>query len=59
MKDNVPTCASTSTSEQLYKHPECFTPEDNNPYPLCTGKNSPECKSCCLYVKMDGEGGLD
>ena len=27
---------------------ECFTPEDNNPYPLCVGGNKPECVDCQL-----------
>ena len=27
-------------------NPECFTPEGNKPYPLCTGKDMPECENC-------------
>ena len=30
--------------------PECFIPEENNPYPLCVGNGSKDCENCCLYV---------
>ena len=34
--------------------PVCFTPEENNPYPLCTGKDMPECENCQLRAGWDG-----
>lgn len=39
--------------------PGCFTPEPNNPYPLCIGGKDKDCEDCCLYINMKGEGGLD
>ena len=33
-----------------YEEPECFTPEENNPYPLCVGNGNERCNECCLYV---------
>lgn len=38
---------------------ECFTPEENNPYPLCTGNGQERCKRCCLYAEMENEGGYN
>ena len=32
--------------------PDCFTPEKDNPYPLCVG-GKPECNDCCLYVDYE------
>lgn len=40
-------------------HPDCFTPEPDNPYPLCIGNGEEKCRQCCLYVDMEGEGGYD
>lgn len=40
-------------------HPDCFTPEPDNPYPLCIGNGEEQCRQCCLYVDMEGEGGHD
>lgn len=37
---------------------ECFTPEDNNPYPLCVGGNKPECVDCQLRADWDSDDGL-
>lgn len=34
-------------------HPDCYTPEQDNPYPLCVGNGSEACKECCLYAKME------
>jgi len=31
--------------------PECYVP-NANPYPLCRGNGSEECKSCFLYENM-------
>lgn len=39
--------------------PECFIPEENNPYPLCVGPANPaefaenDCAQCCLYVNYN------
>lgn len=38
----------------MNKNPECFTPEGNNPYPLCTGKDMPECENCQLRAGWNG-----
>ncbi len=35
-------------------NPECFTPEGKNPYPLCTGKDMPECENCQLRAGWNG-----
>lgn len=35
--------------------PKCYTPEKNNPYPLCTGRNLAECKKCCLWIEFSPE----
>lgn len=40
-------------------NPACFTPQENNPYPLCIGGKDNNCENCCLYVDMKDEGGLD
>lgn len=37
---------------------ECFTPESNNPYPLCVGGNKPECVNCQLRADWDPDDGL-
>lgn len=34
---------------------ECFTPEENNPYPLCIGKDKPECVNCQLRADWEPE----
>ena len=44
---------------QASKQPDCFTPEAENPYPLCIGSGKSECDDCCLYVHMKGEGGYE
>lgn len=41
------------------KKPDCYKPEENNPYPLCVGNGNKECENCCLYVHMKGEGGYE
>lgn len=32
--------------------PECYTPERDNPYPLCIGNGSEKCKKCCLWTDL-------
>ncbi len=32
--------------------PECYTPEKENPYPLCIGNGGEECKKCCLWTDL-------
>lgn len=44
---------------QALTQPDCFTPEADNPYPLCIGSGKQECADCCLYVHMKGEGGYE
>ena len=44
---------------QALTQPDCFTPEADNPYPLCIGSGKQECADCCLYVQMKGEGGYE
>ena len=44
---------------QASKQPDCFTPEAENPYPLCIGSGKSECDDCCLYMHMKGEGGYE
>lgn len=33
--------------------PDCYTPETDNPYPLCVGNGSPLCEKCSLYKELD------
>lgn len=33
-------------------YPECFKPEKYNPYPLCVGRDMPECEHCCICVDL-------
>ena len=35
--------------------PECFLPEKENPYPLCTGQGKPECEECQLRADWEPE----
>lgn len=44
---------------QASKQPDCFTPEADNPYPLCIGSGKSACDDCCLYLHMKGEGGYE
>ena len=36
-------------------HPDCYTPEQDNPYPLCIGNGSRACGECCLYAEKEAE----
>lgn len=36
-------------------HPDCYTPERDNPYPLCVGNGNAACEKCCLYTEMEAE----
>lgn len=36
-------------------HPDCYTPEQDNPYPLCVGNGSAACKECSLYAEMEAK----
>lgn len=42
---------------ERYYTPMCFEPEPDRFYPLCIGNGSEECRTCCLYVWMESEGG--
>lgn len=33
--------------------PDCYTPETDNPYPLCVGNGSPLCEKCSLYKNLN------
>lgn len=35
-----------------YEQPKCFHAEQNNPYPLCVGKDR-KCAHCCLWADYD------
>lgn len=39
--------------ERRYEKPECYTPEENNPYPLCIGGKLPECVNCQLRADWE------
>ena len=41
--------------ELNYEYPECFKPEKDNPYPLCVGKDNPECEECQLHADWEPE----
>lgn len=39
------------------KDEECFTPEPDNPYPLCIGRGKPKCEECCQYMHYEEKSG--
>lgn len=39
--------------ERRYEKPECFMPEENNPYPLCVGRDLPDCINCQLRADWE------
>lgn len=41
--------------ENENKHPDCFIPEKDNPYPLCIGRKLAECKDCQLRADWEPE----
>lgn len=43
--------ASIQSRREEADRPSCYTPNDN-PYPLCVGNGSEECKYCCIYGNM-------
>ena len=59
--NTISTVAQEMLKEYLQENtrPDCFTPEPDNPYPLCVGNGKEECRQCCLYVDMEGEGGYE
>lgn len=59
--DSISDAAHELLNEYLQENaqPDCFTPEPDNPYPLCIGNGKEECRQCCLYVDMEGEGGYE
>ena len=40
-------------SNALENARECYTPEENNPYPLCIGGKLPECVNCQLRADWE------
>ncbi len=55
--ESVSEVAHTLVNEYLDQdlHPACFSPEKDNPYPLCVGSGRPECRKCCLYAELEEE----
>ncbi len=41
--------------EELSKTGDCFTPEEDNPYPLCVGRNLEKCRDCQLRAEWEPE----
>lgn len=41
--------------ENYCKEPECFIPEENNPYPLCVGRGFVSCEDCQLRADWEPE----
>lgn len=44
-------------SDQRFDRPECYVPEENNPYPLCIGTGKPECEICSLWADLEPDYG--
>lgn len=34
---------------------DCFIPENGNPYPLCVGRELPECRDCQIRADWEPE----
>lgn len=45
-------CSIFKKIQQQPDKPACFKPESENPYPLCVGHDTDECKKCCLWVNF-------
>lgn len=43
------------TDNKNYKTPECFLPEEGDPYPLCIGQGMPGCEECQLREDWEPE----
>ena len=41
--------------KELSETRDCFTPEEGNPYPLCTGNGLAECEDCQLRADWEPE----
>ncbi len=41
--------------EKKYDRPDCFLPEEYNPYPLCIGQGKQECVECQLRADWEPE----
>jgi len=50
---NMATGVKQAQEGKKYEHPECYTPEQNNPYPLCIGRDKPECEECQLRADWE------
>lgn len=37
----------------VIREPGCYTPEKDNPYPLCIGNGGQICENCSLYACLD------
>ena len=42
---------------EYLKKPDCYTPETNNPYPLCVGNGTEKCRECCLWTDLQPDMG--
>ena len=49
--ETVSEVAHELVKEYLEK-PDCYTPETDNPYPLCIGNNTEKCRECCLWADL-------
>lgn len=38
--------------KEYLETPDCYTPETDNPYPLCVGNNTEKCRECCLWADL-------
>ena len=49
--ETVSEVAHELVKEYLEK-PDCYTPETDNPYPLCVGNDTEKCRECCLWADL-------
>ena len=49
--ETVSEVAHELVKEYLEK-PDCYTPETDNPYPLCVGNDTEKCRDCCLWADL-------
>lgn len=42
---------------EYLKKPDCYTPETDNPYPLCVGNDTEKCRECCLWADLQPDMG--
>lgn len=54
--ETVSEVAHELVKEYLEK-PDCYTPETENPYPLCVGNGTEKCRECCLWTDLQPDMG--